>query len=838
MKKIICCLATLAVAFGALSAVTFVKANAETTPAFKGVSVSLNENIVLKFEVENYTEGYTLTFKYKNKEYKGEVKNGVAEFAYVTPQYLGETVTATLTKDGETPITYKDSVKNYLYNLVRAEKTAEEFKDFSNAKLAAMKTLAVDMLEYGAAAQEKYLAGEEYTLVNADLTNVEKAYATDFTAPEESAQATLSGTQSGYEWVSAGIRFDYNVSLYFVIKPEVAGAKLKLKIGDNEVIDKFTTDEEGNCKFRYENVNVVDFATPYTVKVLDENNEQIGQTLTYSVNTYVLNKYQDDKMGAITKAVYNYGVSAKAFETAGNGHAYDHVELLQADGTLAEVIAKPEFDRKDVTDDGTKDTLDYSLNYSKARFVCACGETHKDEEVEATLVDEAKTFTKNDDSTEVTVNGKTYVADIQVLYARCVTTTIEEVDGKIYFVNTFDVKGYTADEFTLFDSDNRIDSLADIIDDSIAGKIIFKTDITAYEAKYSAKHYNKTADGKPYGLGVKIRDEMVNVAAQNQNGDVYYATIEDKTIITDNGHIYRTGKFWGKSAVMISNFAVKSTALEVSGDDILLTIDFIDCVSNNDKYRLFTEGSTTQELDIVGSPIVDKANYTVKLTVKLDSEKIATLPAYIHMTLNGEGRNAYSNAYPVSDYVVNATIKDNYCYSAESYVYGLRILSVAGSAITVPLTEANAGDMLRYVNKGTNNEAFEFNRGEEDYLAIGCVDHIFFELYRKDDETKTSLGSFKLYAKYNSDAYMMAGSLEYKIDGYNTNNKIYGNLYRMNTKAAQNDWNKFLKAALGDNAAAGDYVMSVQVIMKNGTGIANSDKCFMPTDDNHTFTVS
>ena len=67
MKKIICCLATLTVAFGALSAFTFVKANAETTPAFKGVSVSLNENIVLKFEVENYTTGYTLTFNYKDK---------------------------------------------------------------------------------------------------------------------------------------------------------------------------------------------------------------------------------------------------------------------------------------------------------------------------------------------------------------------------------------------------------------------------------------------------------------------------------------------------------------------------------------------------------------------------------------------------------------------------------------------------------------------------------------------------------------------------------------------------------------------------------------------------
>lgn len=122
MKKIICCLATLAVAFGALSAVTFVKANEATTPAFKGVSVSLNENIVLKFGIENYTTGYTLTFNYKNKDYVGEVNDGVAEFAYVTPQYLGETVTATI-YDGETKvIETKKSVKEYLYELIRAKK--------------------------------------------------------------------------------------------------------------------------------------------------------------------------------------------------------------------------------------------------------------------------------------------------------------------------------------------------------------------------------------------------------------------------------------------------------------------------------------------------------------------------------------------------------------------------------------------------------------------------------------------------------------------------------------------------------------------------------------------
>ena len=320
MKKIICCLATLAVAFGALSAVTFVKASAATTPAFKGVSVSLNENIVLKFEVENYTTDYTLTFNYKNKDYVGEIKGGVAEFAYVTPQYLDKVVTATI-YDGETKVTEtKKSVKEYLYELIRANKTA--YETMPCEQFAAMKTLAVDMLNYGAAAQKKYLSATAEELVTAELTTEEAALATTFAAPDKNAQATLSGTKAGYEWVSAGIRFDYNVSLYFVIKPLTENAVLKLKINDNEVIDKFTKDENGNYKFRYENVNVVDFATPYTVTVWN-GETQIGQTLSYSVNTYVLNMHANAETGEITKAVYNYGVSATKYNTAKGEHVYE-----------------------------------------------------------------------------------------------------------------------------------------------------------------------------------------------------------------------------------------------------------------------------------------------------------------------------------------------------------------------------------------------------------------------------------------------------------------------------------------------------------------------------------
>ena len=391
MKKIICCLATAAVAFGMLSAVTFVKADAVTAPSFTTAKVSLNENIVLKFGIENYTQDYTLTFGYKGETYEGKVENGEAAFSLVTPQYLDEVVTATLTK-GEETVTKTYSVKEYLYSLVHAKNTDEAFKNYSCEKFVKMKTLAVDMLNYGAEAQKKYLSVTD-NLVTKDLTNAEKAYATTFAAPDESVQATLSGTKAGYEWVSAGIRFDYNVSLYFVVKPLTENAVLKLKINDNEVIDKFTKDEKGNYKFRYENVNVVDFATPYTVTVWDEKNEKIGQTLSYSVNTYVLNKHADGSMGAITRAVYNYGVSAVKYNAAKNEHVYTKLQFAEEQRVVA-----------------GEDVLAENLKVNKVCSVCG----HSEETTAATY-DTTKTFTLEDNTVEVTADGIVAEAEVTVL---------------------------------------------------------------------------------------------------------------------------------------------------------------------------------------------------------------------------------------------------------------------------------------------------------------------------------------------------------------------------------------------------------------------------------------
>ena len=609
MKKIICCLATAMLAFGMMSAVSLVKANADTVkPSFATAKVTLSEDIVLKFGVENYTEDYMLTFSYKGETYDGKVENGEAAFGLVTPQYLGETVTATLKKEGEEDISITYSVKEYLYTLVHADKTADAYKDLSCEKFVAMRTLAVDMLNYGAEAQKKYIEGE-YTAVNAELTDTEKSYATDFVAPDSTAQASLSGTASDFEWVSAGIRFDYNVSLYFVIKPLTENAKLKLKVGDS-VIESYEV-EESNYKFRYTDVNVVDFANAYTVKVLNDKNEEVGQTLTYSVNSYVLSKYSDTSMGNIAKAVYNYGVSAKAYDSATDAHIYDSAKLLKDDGSIAEVVAKGDFARND--NNKGEDNVDYSVNFSTAKLVCSCCE--HEEEVTATLANESRVYTKTDTTTEIVVNEKTYEVPVKVLYAKALTCSLEEIDGKLYFTSKFEYVGYDVSEIQPFTESGQI-LQKDIVDTSEAGYVTFKTDISNYDASIDVKEHNKyetSRTGTPYGLKVKIRDNNINVASKNHNGDVYSASFDKSYYIKYNNKLYRNGIYWGAPTFYVLDLQKLAdsgnvnidgdfirynsgrSAIEVNRGNNILSQEYVD----NVLVRLYKENDTTRTL--VGS---------------------------------------------------------------------------------------------------------------------------------------------------------------------------------------------------------------------------------------------
>lgn len=324
--------------------VAFTNARATTgNEKFESVSLNLSENVTMNYKLTGLAENVNYTVKFTFGEDEPEIvkvpvsTDGEANvpFASITPKCFDKSVKAELfAKDSETPLdTNTTSAREYLYKLLTL---SPEALGVTCEKYEKLKVLAVDMLYYGEAIQAKYIQSG-FTPVTNGLTDAQKAYATAFKPLDKSADTRkISGAKSDeFSWVNAGVRFDYNVSLYFTIKPTSENAKLSLKVG-NDVVSAYEVDGETR-KYRYEKVGVLDFDKVYTINIVNEAGEAIGETLSYSVNGYVYAKQSDTAdMAAVVKAVYNYGVSAHAYDTAKEAHSYKLIPEYGTDYAAAE----------------------------------------------------------------------------------------------------------------------------------------------------------------------------------------------------------------------------------------------------------------------------------------------------------------------------------------------------------------------------------------------------------------------------------------------------------------------------------------------------------------------
>lgn len=325
--------------------VAFTNARATTgNEKFESVSLNLSENVTMNYKLTGLDEKVNYTVKFTFGEEEPEIvdvtvsTDGEANvpFASITPKCFDKSVKAELYAEGveEKPLdTSTTTAREYLYKLLTS---SPEALGVTCEKYEKLKALAVDMLYYGEAIQTKYI-GSGFTPVTDGLTDAQKAYATAFKPLDKSADTRkISGAKSDeFTWVNAGVRFDYNVSLYFTIKPTFENAKLSLKVG-NDVVSAYEVDGETR-KYRYEKVGVLDFNKVYTINIVNEAGEAIGETLSYSVNGYVYAKQSDTAdMAAVVKAVYNYGVSAYAYDTAKEAHTYKLIPEYGTDYTAAE----------------------------------------------------------------------------------------------------------------------------------------------------------------------------------------------------------------------------------------------------------------------------------------------------------------------------------------------------------------------------------------------------------------------------------------------------------------------------------------------------------------------
>lgn len=265
---------------------------------------------------------------------KGTKGRWVFAYTDILPQDLGKNIRATLL-DGE------GEDANVLGSCVYSMETYCRNKMILNTAYAeddALWKVLLNLLDYGSEAQ-KYFE-EEGTLVNSSVreafTNAHndsmapslatinaRLAALDATRKADMANATgvatlISGEKAeGYTWQSATLSLQDYVKVRFKFTAPV-DEDFKVVIGDQE----YTLENEGiikvgNSYYVYtDGISVSDFAREFTAKFYD-GDMQVGQTVTYSVNTYV--KWMSGQDAAVAdaynlvQALYNYSVVANAY---------------------------------------------------------------------------------------------------------------------------------------------------------------------------------------------------------------------------------------------------------------------------------------------------------------------------------------------------------------------------------------------------------------------------------------------------------------------------------------------------------------------------------------------
>ena len=231
-------------------------------------------------------------------------------FEGVTPQCMGDNISATLS------ITY--SGKNY-----SCTKASYSVKTYCTDMLSKSSTttklrkLLSDTLAYGAAAQT-YMSYKTNALVTSGVTGT--SYST-FTALS-GLTPTFTGTAVESPcWTGASLTLTDDVAMVFrFASPNKTGLSVKVTYNGKTTTFSGTSitavsGMSGVYEVNLTGIKATDFGQTVTAKFY-KSSAQVGDTLGYSVNTYVCAKQNDSSTALknLVRALYNYGASAAAYE--------------------------------------------------------------------------------------------------------------------------------------------------------------------------------------------------------------------------------------------------------------------------------------------------------------------------------------------------------------------------------------------------------------------------------------------------------------------------------------------------------------------------------------------
>ena len=295
------------------------------SPVINTVSLSLESSITMNFKVlksslSSFDEFY-MTFECGGKEekvtdYKETDKYYVFSYKGINPQLMNDNVTAVLhAKNKSEEYTSPEkimSVKEYAYTML------DRYSDEEHAKL---RTLLVDLLNYGAAAQI-YAGYQTDNLVNSDLTDVQKNWAskdtTEFKNIRNLNYKTISNPTAEWKTCSLVLKNSIMVKVKFSAK-DVENKTVEIVLKNAKFTynkDDFVNNGDGTY-YVYCNELFANELSDDLLFTIYENGKPCSNTMLFSVESYarlVRDNYKDKPLDKMTTAMMLYGNSAKAYK--------------------------------------------------------------------------------------------------------------------------------------------------------------------------------------------------------------------------------------------------------------------------------------------------------------------------------------------------------------------------------------------------------------------------------------------------------------------------------------------------------------------------------------------
>lgn len=290
----------------------------------KSVSLSLESSItmnfkVLKSAVADFENPYVI-FNCEGDEltvtdYTEQGDYYVFSYPGISPQLMNDNVVAVLHAEhnGMDYISPEKamSVRTYAYTMLER---------YNTDNYAELRTLLIDLLNYGAASQ-KYIGYQTDNLVNADLTDEQKAWGSNneplFTNIRDYDYRTIDNPTS--KWVGSGLVLNNSVMIRAKFSADsIENKTVVITCGKGTFTyskDDFVQDKDGNYYVYCDEIFANEMSEEILLTVYD-NGVQCSNTMRFSIESYaklVHDSYKGTALDELTMAMMRYGNSAKAY---------------------------------------------------------------------------------------------------------------------------------------------------------------------------------------------------------------------------------------------------------------------------------------------------------------------------------------------------------------------------------------------------------------------------------------------------------------------------------------------------------------------------------------------